>query len=99
MKAFVGWVLAAALSVGLGLALYATSLRGATGGYQEAAATPRPTSTVIKTRTKVVRKPARTRVVYVPQTPAAVPPVTQPAAPVTRVDSTPRRSHDDSDDD
>lgn len=69
-----GWVIAATMSAGLGLALYSTSLAGSPTGYQEAAFTPRPTSTVVKTRTKIVRKPARTHVVYVPRTTApAVP--------------------------
>lgn len=85
------------VSAGLGLALYSTSLAGSTTGYQEAALTPRPTSTVIKTRTKIVRKPAKTRVVYV--TPAPAPAVTQrvyaPAAP----NSGSSDNHDSHDDD
>lgn len=58
------------VSAGLGLVLYSTSLAGSTTGFQEAVFTPGPTSTVIKTKTKIVRKPAKTKVVYVPQAPA-----------------------------
>jgi hypothetical protein len=94
MRAFIAWVLAATTSVGLGLALYTTSLSGSTTGYLEAAFTPRPTSTVVKTRTriktKVVRKPAKTRVVYV-STPATV------APPAARASHNPERESDDDD--
>lgn len=70
MRAFAGWVVMVLVSVGLGLALYSTSLKGTTTGYQEAAFTPMPTETVVKTKTKVVRKPAKTKVVYVEKAPA-----------------------------
>lgn len=67
MRAFLAWIVTAMVSVGLGMALYTTSLAGSTTGYQEARVTPRPTETVVKTKTKIVRKPAKTKVVYVPQ--------------------------------
>lgn len=73
MRAFVAWALMAAVSAGLGMTLYATSLAGSTTAFHEAPFTPGPTSTVVKTKTKIVRKPAKTKVVYVPQTPAPAP--------------------------
>ncbi len=107
MRAFVGWVIVALVSAGLGLALYSTSLAGSNSSFQEAVFTPGPTSTVIKTKTKIVRKPAKTKVVYVPQAPA--PTVYVAPEPVPGAGSTataPRRtsqsddsSHEDSDDD
>lgn len=75
MRAFLAWTVAAAVSVLLGVALYSTSLQGSTTGYQEAVMSPQPVPTVVKTKTKIVRKPARTKVVYVPQ------PVAQPVTP------------------
>ena len=77
MRAFLAWTVAAAVSVLLGVALYSTSLQGSTTGYQEAVLSPRPVPTVVKTKTKVVRKPARTKVVYVRE------PVAQPVSPNT----------------
>ena len=69
VKVFLGWAAMVAVSVLLGLALYSTSLQGTGTGYTEVAVTPRPAQTVIKTKTKVVRKPPK--VVYVPQAPVS----------------------------
>lgn len=77
MRAFFAWVVMAGVSVVLGMALYTTSLAGSTTGYQEAPFTPGPTSTVVKTKTKIVRKPAKTKVIYVPQATAAPAPAAQ----------------------
>jgi hypothetical protein len=66
MKAFIVWTALGAVSVMLGMALYSTSLQGSTTGYRESDFTPRPAPTVVKTKTKIVRKPAKTKVVYVP---------------------------------
>jgi hypothetical protein len=94
MRLFVGWVVLSLVSAGLGLTLYPASLQGATTGYQEAAYTPGPSSTVVKTKvkTKVVRKPPKTRVVYVPQAPVPGPTVYVPQG------GTQAQSTDDSDD-
>ena len=101
MRAFFAWVLTAMVSIGLGLALYTTSLAGSTTGYQEAPFTPGPTSTVVKTKTKIVRTPGKTRVVYVPQTVAPAPVVAQPqytAASGSSGGSVSRHDSTDSDD-
>ncbi len=109
VRAFVGWVIVALLSAGLGLALYSTSLAGSDSSFQEAMFTPGPTSTVIKTKTKtkIVRKPAKTKVVYVPQAPGPTVYVApEPVSGAGSTATTPRRtsqsddsSHEDSDDD
>jgi hypothetical protein len=99
MRAFLAWTVAAGLSALLGVALYTTSLQGSTTGYQEAVMSPRPVPTVVKTRTKIVRKPAKTKVVHVPQ---SVPPPTTPRVTTPRVttqssavSAAPRRSTSD----
>jgi hypothetical protein len=94
MRAFLAWTVAAGLSALLGVALYTTSLQGSTTGYQEAVMSPRPVPTVVKTRTKIVRKPAKTKVVHVPQ---SVPPPTTPRVTTqsSSVSSAPRRSPSD----
>ena len=52
---------------------------GSTTGYQESVVSPRPVPTVVKHRTKIVHKPAKTKVVYV--TPARFrPTLPQPRA-------------------
>ncbi len=80
MRATVAWLAVTAVSVMMGVVLYSTSLGGSTMDYREAVVSPRPVPTIVKTRTKtkIIRKPAKTKIVYVPQ---AVPaPVSQPAA-------------------
>lgn len=105
MRAFVGWVVMLLVSAGLGMALYATSLSGSTSGFQEVAFTPAPTQTVVKTKTKVVRKPAKTKVVYVPVQPAPAPTVYVPQTTTgssggsQSSSSDDDSSHDDDDDD
>jgi len=81
MRTFIVWTVAVALSLVLGVALYATSLRGSNAGFQQTVVSPRPTATVVKTEKKIVRKPPKETVVYVPQpqTPAVVPAPVAPA--------------------
>lgn len=106
MRAFVGWMVMVLVSVGLGLALYSTSLKGSTTGYQEAAFTPMPTETVVKTqtKTKIVRKPAKTKIIYVEKALAPAPTVYVPqqntsgSSAVSRSQSTDSGSSDDSHD-
>lgn len=70
MRNVLGWLSVVAASVGLGFVLYATSLHASPTTFEQSHVTPRPTPTVVKYRTKVVREPARPRVVtekiYVP---------------------------------
>ena len=81
MRTFIVWTVAVALSLVLGVALYATSLRGSNAGFEQTLVSPRPTATVVKTQKKIVRKPPKETVVYVPQpqTPAVVPAPVAPA--------------------
>lgn len=70
MKGIAVWVVVVAVSMLLGVALYSTSLKGSTPGYQQAVMSPRPAPTVIKHKTRIVRKPAMTKIVYVSSSPA-----------------------------
>jgi hypothetical protein len=92
VRVVLGWLAIVAVSLGLGVSLYATSLQGSTTGYQESVISPRPVPTVVKHRTKIVRKPAKTKVVYV--TPAPVRTYVAPAP--ARISSS---TGDDSSDD
>ena len=92
MRTFIVWTVAVALSLVLGVALYATSLRGSNAGFQQTLVSPLPTATVVKTEKKIVRKPPKETVVYVPQPQAVVP---SSAAPAVSGDD----HQDDSDDD
>lgn len=92
MRVVLGWLAIVAVSLGLGVTLYATSLQGSTTGYQESVVSPRPVPTVVKHRTKIVRKPAKTKVVYV--TPAPVQTYVAPA-PAQTSSSTGDHSSDD----
>jgi hypothetical protein len=69
VRVVLGWLAIVAVSLGLGVTLYATSLQGSTTGYQESVISPRPVPTVVKHRTKIVRKPAKTKVVYMTPVP------------------------------
>lgn len=94
MRTFIVWTVAVALSLVLGVALYATSLRGSNAGFQQTVVSPRPTATVVKTEKKIVRKPPKETVVYVPQpqTPAVAP---SPVAPSVAGDDHHDDGHDD----
>lgn len=71
MRAFLAWTGLVAISILLGVALYSTSLQGSTVGYHDSFVSPRPVPTVIQKTTKIVRKPAKTKLVYVTPAPAA----------------------------
>ncbi len=79
MRGTVAWLAVTAVSVLMGVVLYSTSLGGSTMDYREAVISPRPVPTVVKTRTKtkIIRKTAKPKIVYVPQ--PAPQPVSQPA--------------------
>lgn len=106
MRGFVAWLAIALMSVLTGVVLYTTSLGGSASDYREAVISPRPVPTVVKTRTKiktkVIRKPAKTKIVYVPQpvpqTVSQPEPVAVDSATTTREKSSPS-SHDEGDDD
>ncbi|MCU0294862.1 MAG: hypothetical protein MUD05_02275 [Candidatus Nanopelagicales bacterium] len=106
MRGFVAWLAIALMSVLTGVVLYTTSLGGSATDYREAVISPRPVPTVVKTRTKiktkVIRKPAKTKIVYVPQpvpqTVSQPEPVAVDSATTTREKSSPS-SHDEGDDD
>lgn len=87
MRAFLAWTGLVSLSVLLGVALYSTSLEGSPAGYRESLVSPRPVPTVVKQTTKIVRKPAETKYVYVTPAPTQAAPSSQQPTGVSSNDS------------
>ena len=61
MRVVLGWLAIVAVSLGLGVTLYATSLQGSTTGVPGSVIPPRPVPTVVERSAKAVHKSAKTK--------------------------------------
>ena len=76
VRVVLGWLAIVAVSLGLGVTLYATSLQGSTTGYQESVIPPRPVPTVVERSAKAVHKSAKTKRLH--ESPAPIQPSVAP---------------------